>query len=66
MTTTSPGIRCMLMRGGTSKGAYFLADDLPAEPAERDDMLRVFENSGWTVEAEDHEDAWWSTTIAPR
>ena len=24
------GIRCMLMRGGTSKGAYFLAEDLPA------------------------------------
>ena len=27
------GIRCMLMRGGTSKGAYFLADDLPADAA---------------------------------
>src|SRR5690349_24854512 len=33
------GIRCMLMRGGTSKGAYFLAGDLPADPAERDDLL---------------------------
>lgn len=33
------GVRCMLMRGGTSKGAYFLADDLPADPAERDDLL---------------------------
>ena len=33
------GIRCMLMRGGTSKGAYFLADDLPADPDERDDLL---------------------------
>jgi len=29
----------MLMRGGTSKGAYFLAEDLPPDPAERDDML---------------------------
>ena len=29
----------MVMRGGTSKGAYFLADDLPADPAERDDVL---------------------------
>ena len=29
----------MLMRGGTSKGAYFLAADLPAEPAARDDLL---------------------------
>src|SRR5215813_6687161 len=33
------GIRCMLMRGGTSKGAYFLAEDLPAGPSERDDLL---------------------------
>jgi 4-oxalomesaconate tautomerase len=29
----------MLLRGGTSKGAYFLASDLPAEPAERDELL---------------------------
>ncbi len=33
------GVRCMLMRGGTSKGAYFLAGDLPEDPAERDDLL---------------------------
>lgn len=33
------GVPCLLMRGGTSKGAYFLADDLPAEPAPRDDLL---------------------------
>ena len=33
------GVRCMLMRGGTSKGAYFLAGDLPAHPAARDDLL---------------------------
>jgi 4-oxalomesaconate tautomerase len=33
------GVRCMLMRGGTSKGAYFLAEDLPRDPAERDDVL---------------------------
>ncbi|MFI6657635.1 4-oxalomesaconate tautomerase [Streptomyces sp. NPDC050523] len=30
---------CLLMRGGTSKGAYFLARDLPAEPALRDALL---------------------------
>jgi 4-oxalomesaconate tautomerase len=29
----------MQMRGGTSKGLYFLAGDLPADPAERDDLL---------------------------
>jgi 4-oxalomesaconate tautomerase len=33
------GIRCMQMRGGSSKGAYFLSTDLPADPAERDDLL---------------------------
>jgi 4-oxalomesaconate tautomerase len=32
-------IPCMLMRGGTSKGAYFLAADLPADPATRDIAL---------------------------
>src|SRR5579871_4554854 len=35
----SDGIRCMQMRGGTSKGAYFLATDLPGGTAERDDLL---------------------------
>jgi 4-oxalomesaconate tautomerase len=33
------GIAAMQMRGGTSKGLYFLAADLPADPAERDDLL---------------------------
>lgn len=32
-------IPCMLMRGGSSKGAYFLADDLPSDTAERDALL---------------------------
>ncbi len=31
--------RCMWMRGGTSKGGYFLKDDLPAGPAARDAFL---------------------------
>lgn len=29
----------MWMRGGTSKGGYFLAEDLPADPAARDALL---------------------------
>ena len=29
----------MLMRGGTSKGAYFLAEDLPTDTAARDRLL---------------------------
>ncbi|TBU78479.1 4-oxalomesaconate tautomerase [Phytopseudomonas daroniae] len=32
-------IPCLMMRGGTSKGAYFLADDLPDDPALRDRVL---------------------------
>lgn len=36
---TADGIRCLYMRGGTSKGAYFLASDLPADACERDDLL---------------------------
>ncbi|MEX5741643.1 4-oxalomesaconate tautomerase [Acinetobacter baumannii] len=32
-------IPCMLMRGGTSKGAYFLESDLPQDPIKRDQVL---------------------------
>ena len=35
----SDGVRCMWMRGGTSKGGYFLKDDLPSDPAQRDAFL---------------------------
>ena len=35
----SDSARCMWMRGGTSKGAYFLASELPDDPAERDQFL---------------------------
>lgn len=33
------GIPCILMRGGTSKGPYFLAADLPSATSERDDLI---------------------------
>jgi 4-oxalomesaconate tautomerase len=33
------GIACLWMRGGTSKGAYFLKNDLPNETAKRDAFL---------------------------
>lgn len=33
------GIPCLWMRGGTSKGAVFLASDLPADPKARDALL---------------------------
>ena len=32
-------IPCSIMRGGTSKGLYFLADDLPTNSKERDQLL---------------------------
>lgn len=33
------GIPAMWMRGGTSKGGYFLAEDLPRDPNQRDALL---------------------------
>ncbi|HKX75351.1 MAG TPA: 4-oxalomesaconate tautomerase [Acidimicrobiia bacterium] len=39
MSVDTPGIRCMLMRGGTSKGAFFLEGDLPSDHGERDALL---------------------------
>ena len=36
---SSHGVRCMWMRGGTSKGGYFLAEDLPSDVAARDTFL---------------------------
>jgi 4-oxalomesaconate tautomerase len=32
-------VKCMWMRGGTSKGAYFLASDMPTDVTERDAVL---------------------------
>ena len=36
---TVEGIPCLYIRGGTSKGAYFLSGDLPIDTDERDDLL---------------------------
>jgi 4-oxalomesaconate tautomerase len=36
---TQTAIRCSVLRGGTSKGLYFLAEDLPADRAVRDAVL---------------------------
>lgn len=40
------GIPCVLMRGGTSKGPFFLASDLPPDPAMRDQLLLDLMGSG--------------------
>ena len=39
MSEASSSARCMWMRGGTSKGGYFLRDDLPADTPARDAFL---------------------------
>jgi 4-oxalomesaconate tautomerase len=39
-------VRCMLMRGGTSKGLYFLASELPDHPGDRDSLLLRIMGSG--------------------
>ena len=32
-------VPCVFMRGGTSRGAYLRADDLPSEAAARDELI---------------------------
>src|SRR3546814_12591913 len=39
MSASQSAIPCIIMRGGTSKGPYFMARDLPADPAQRDRVL---------------------------
>ena len=39
MSDEEEGIPCLWMRGGTSKGAYFLEADLPKDAAARDALL---------------------------
>lgn len=39
MSYDDAGVRCTMLRGGTSRGLYFEAGDLPADPAARDDLL---------------------------
>jgi 4-oxalomesaconate tautomerase len=48
----APGIRCMLMRGGTSKGLYFLAADLPQPAEQRDALLLRIMGSGHPLQVD--------------
>lgn len=43
-------IPCVLMRGGTSKGAFLLADDLPEDIQKRDETLLTIMGSGHELE----------------
>jgi 2-methylaconitate cis-trans-isomerase PrpF len=46
MSNDLPSIPCVLMRGGTSKGPFFLASDLPRDIAARDRLLVEVMGSG--------------------
>ena len=46
------GIPCVLMRGGTSKGPFFLAAHLPAEPKARDEVLLAMLGSGHELQVD--------------
>ncbi|MBB5539436.1 4-oxalomesaconate tautomerase [Rhizobium giardinii] len=43
-------IPCVLMRGGTSKGPFFLNSDLPSDPRQRDELLIEMMGSGHPLE----------------
>lgn len=43
-------IPCVLMRGGTSKGAFLLAEDLPENIEQRDEVLLTIMGSGHDLE----------------
>lgn len=43
-------IRCVMMRGGTSRGPYFHVSDLPADIAKRDEILISVMGSGHGLE----------------
>ncbi len=49
---TTRAIPCVLMRGGTSRGPYFLASDLPSDPAERDEVLIQVMGSGHELQVD--------------
>lgn len=36
---SGPGVRCAVVRGGSSKGLFFEADDLPSDAGRRDELL---------------------------
>src|SRR5690606_19320832 len=50
MTNDLISIPCALMRGGTSKGPFFLASDLPSDPLVRDRVLLAALGSGHVLQ----------------
>src|SRR5438270_11512064 len=45
-------ISCVLMRGGTSRGPYLLASDLPSDPKARDEVLIRIMGSGHELQVD--------------
>ena len=45
-------IPCVLMRGGTSRGPFFMASDLPASRHERDEVLLSALGSGHELQVD--------------
>lgn len=43
-------IPCVMMRGGTSRGPFFLASDLPSDPVDRDTLLLSVMGAGHELE----------------
>jgi 2-methylaconitate cis-trans-isomerase PrpF len=43
-------IPCVMMRGGTSRGPFFLAKDLPSDPRHRDALLLSLMGAGHELE----------------
>ena len=49
---TSLAVPCVLMRGGTSRGPYLLASDLPSDLAQRDEVLIRIMGSGHELQVD--------------
>ena len=49
-TTDQIRIPCVMMRGGTSRGPFFMAADLPSDPAHRDALLLSVMGAGHELE----------------
>ena len=48
--TIQKKIPCVIMRGGTSRGTYFLANDLPSQWSKRKEILIAAMGSGDTLQ----------------
>ena len=48
----SKRVPCVLMRGGTSRGPFFLAADLPRDPSDRDAFLLAAMGSGHELQVD--------------